>query len=113
VASTTPPDLVALMREELRNMRHLPDEGLRAKRARLEVARKRVGVRFQWGELTEDEYRDELGRLTAELTELPLAADSNLVALTGRSSRSCPSGRSCGTPRPSTKRRLWLISSRR
>lgn len=77
---STPPAIVDVMRDELRTMRHVPDEGLRAQRQRITTAIKRVGERYQWQEIEEAEYRDERRRLEARLAELPLAADSNVLA---------------------------------
>lgn len=79
-AHSTPPVVVDAMRDELRVMRHVPDEGLRAQRQRVETAIKRVGERYQWQEIEEPEYRAERRKLEARLAELPLAADSNVLA---------------------------------
>ena len=45
------PELVALAREELRKMRHVPNEALSNQRQRLETAIKRLGDRYQWQEI--------------------------------------------------------------
>jgi hypothetical protein len=59
----TPAAVVALMRDELRALRHVPDEGLRAQRQRLEVAMKRLCDRYTWQELDQAEYRSERRKL--------------------------------------------------
>ena len=74
------PELVALAREELRRMRHFPNEALSNQRQRLETAIKRLGDRYQWQEIEEREYREERAKLQAQLAELPPPADSNVVA---------------------------------
>jgi hypothetical protein len=76
----TPPEVVDLMRDELLKMRHVPDEGLRAQRRRIEVAMQRLGDRYTWQEIEEAEYRQERRKLEARLAELPLPADSNIIA---------------------------------
>ena len=75
-----PPEFVALEREELRRMRHLPAEGLTGQRARLEAAMKRTGERYTWGDLEESEYRAEMTALKVQLAELPSPVDSNVIA---------------------------------
>jgi predicted alpha/beta-hydrolase family hydrolase len=59
----TPAAVVARMRDELRALRHVPDEGLRAQRQRLEVAMKRLGDRYTWQELDQAEHRSERRKL--------------------------------------------------
>ena len=76
----TPPGLVALMREELARMRHLPAEGLSAERTRIEAAMKRLGDRYVWGELEEADYRAQRRVLDARRAELPAPVDSNVIA---------------------------------
>lgn len=75
-----PPEAVAAMREALRLMRHVPDEGLRAQRQRIETATTRLGDRDVWQEIGEAEYGAQRRRLKAQLAELPLPSDSNLLA---------------------------------
>ncbi len=79
-SQATPPAIVEAMRDELRLMRHVPDEGLRAQRQRIETAMKRLGDRYQWQDIDEPEYRAERRKLEALLAELPLAVDSNVLA---------------------------------
>ena len=64
-AARTPPELIDLMREELRTLRHVPDEGLRVQRQRIETAIKRLGDRYIWQEIDEAEYRAERRQLEA------------------------------------------------
>ena len=86
----TPPKVVNLMRDELRRMRHLPDEGLRAQRRRIEVAMQRLGNRYTRQEIEEPEYRVERQELEARLAELPLPADSNIIAFDRAASTMLP-----------------------
>ncbi len=79
-AHATPPELLAAMRDELRTLRHVPDEGLRTQRQRLQTAIKRLGERYQWQEIEEAEYHVERRKLQARLAELPLPVDSNVLA---------------------------------
>ena len=79
-AHRTPPEELPYLREELSRLTHLPDDGLRAQRKRIETAMKRLGDRYTWQEIGEAEYRAERRRLEAMLVELPLPAESNLVA---------------------------------
>jgi site-specific DNA recombinase len=74
------PELVVLAREELRKMRHVPNEALSLQRQRLETAIKRLGDRYQWQEIDEPEYRTERAKLQAQLAELPPPMDSNVLA---------------------------------
>jgi hypothetical protein len=74
------PELVTLAREELRKMRHVPNEALSLQRHRFETAIKRLGDCYQWREIEEDDYRSERAKLQARLAELPPPADSNIVA---------------------------------
>ena len=74
------PELVALAREELRRMRHIPDEALSLMRQRLETAIKRLGDRYMWQEIDEAQYHTERRRLEAQVGELPPPADSNVIA---------------------------------
>jgi hypothetical protein len=76
----TPPEELPYLREELARLTHLPDDGLRGRRARIETAMKRLGDRYTWQEIGEAEYRAERKKLEAMLVELPLPAESNLVA---------------------------------
>jgi DNA invertase Pin-like site-specific DNA recombinase len=76
----TPSGLVDLMRAELGRLRHLPGEELSGRRARVELAMKRLGDRYVWGELDEAEYRPQRRLLEVQLTELPAPADSNVMA---------------------------------
>jgi len=68
-SQATPTEVVDLIREELRTMRHVPDEGLRAQRQRIETAMKRLGDRYTWQEIEEAEYREERRKLEARLRE--------------------------------------------
>jgi hypothetical protein len=79
-AQRTPPGVVAMMREELTRLRHLPTAGLSAERNRIEVAMKRLGDRYVWGELDEGEYRAQRRALEAKRAELPAPVDSNVIA---------------------------------
>jgi hypothetical protein len=78
-AHRTPPEELPLLREELARFTHLPDDGLRAQRARIETAIKRLGDRYTWQEIGEAEYRAERQKLEAMLIDLPLPAESKLV----------------------------------
>ena len=80
-AIATPDGVVDRMRDELRTMRHVPDEGLRAQRQRIETAMKRLGDRYTWQEIDETEYRAERRALEERLAELPLPADSNVACV--------------------------------
>ena len=77
---STPPEAIAVMREALRCMCRVPDEGLRARRQRIETAMARLGDRYVWQEIDEADYRTQRRRLESQLAELPLPADSNLLA---------------------------------
>jgi hypothetical protein len=79
-AHAAPPDFVALERDELRRMRHLPAEGLTGQRARIEAAMKRTGERYTWGDIEEGAYRGEMATLKAQLADLPTPVDSNVIA---------------------------------
>lgn len=79
-AHRTPDELVAEMREQLRTMRHVPSEDLAAERARLDVALRRLGERYQWQELAEVDYHRERLQLRRRLAELPPALEENLIA---------------------------------
>ena len=76
----TPPELVALARDELSRMRHVPDGALSLRRERLETAVKRLKDMYLWQEMDEREYRAERGKLEEQLAELPPPADSNVIA---------------------------------
>jgi DNA invertase Pin-like site-specific DNA recombinase len=76
----TPAGVVGAMRDELSLMRHVPDEGLRAQRQRIETAIRRLGDRYQWQEIEEPEYHAQRRKLEAVLAELPLAVDANVLA---------------------------------
>jgi hypothetical protein len=76
----TPPELLDAMRVELRRLGHVPDAGLRTRRAGLEAAAKRVRDAFVWGHLGEVEYRSQRREIDRQLAELPAPADSNVLA---------------------------------
>jgi len=62
------------MRAELHAFRHLPTEGLRAERDRLETALRRLGERYQWQELEEADYHRERLQLRPRSTSEPSCA---------------------------------------
>jgi hypothetical protein len=76
----TPPDVLDQMRDELRRMRHVPDEGLRAKRQRLDTALKRLGDRYTWQEIDETEYKAQRREVEQQIASLPLPVESNVIA---------------------------------
>lgn len=80
VSHATPERIVAEMRDQLREARHVPSAGLAAERARLEVALRRLGERYQWQELAEVDYHRERLQLRRRLAELPPALEENLIA---------------------------------
>jgi hypothetical protein len=66
--------------DELHTFRHLPTEGLRAERTRLETALRRLGERYQWQEIDEAAYHRDRLQLRARLAELPAPVDENVIA---------------------------------
>jgi hypothetical protein len=81
------------MRIELGRLRHLPGEELSGQRVRVELAMKRLGDRYVWGELDEAEYRPQRQFLEAQLAELPAPADSNVLAFDRASTTLLPMAR--------------------
>jgi DNA invertase Pin-like site-specific DNA recombinase len=79
-AHATPRGLVDAMRDELRVLRHVPDAGIRNRRAGLEAAAKRLRDAFVWGHVPEAEYHAERRKIETQLAELPLPTDSNVIA---------------------------------
>jgi hypothetical protein len=71
-------------------MRHVPNEALSLKRQRLETAIKRLGDRYMWQEIDEDEYRIERAKLNVQIVELPPPADSNVLAFDQTGERLLP-----------------------
>ena len=61
-------------------MRHLPDEGLRGQRQRLQTTVKRLGDRYMWQEIEETGIPRAAAELDARIAERPAPADSNLLA---------------------------------
>ncbi len=87
---TSPPELIALARAELRKMRHLPDEGLTVQRERLQAALRRVNEMYMWQTIEEPEYRAKRAELEGKLSELPPPSDSNIVAFDRAASELVP-----------------------
>jgi site-specific DNA recombinase len=88
----TPDELVVAMRQELRTLRHLPTEGLRGERTRLETGLKRLGERYQWQEIEEVDYHRERIQLRKRLAELPAPVDENVIAFDRAASLLRPMG---------------------
>lgn len=69
-----------MMRDELRKMGHIPNDGLQAQRKRLNTALERLGHRYTWQELDEAEYKSQRRDIERQLSTLPLAPESNVAA---------------------------------
>jgi hypothetical protein len=94
-----PPEFVAMEREQLRQLRHLPEEGLSGQRARLEAAVKRLGERYTWADIEVDEYRPAMDALKAQLAALPSPSMPTSSPSIAQRRRSCHSPR-CSGKRP-------------
>ncbi len=86
----TPPALLAAMRDELTRLRHIPDSGLRAQRARREQALARLRDAFVWGHIQEAEYHAQRRPIEVELANLPRPEDANVIAFDRTAGRLLP-----------------------
>jgi hypothetical protein len=78
------------MREELKRMHHVPEEGLRSQRQRLDTALMRRGDRYTWQEIDEAEYRSLPHEVEGRIASLPLPVESNVIAFDRASTQFLP-----------------------
>ena len=90
---TAPPELVTLTREQLRQLRHIPDQAASVQRGRLEAAVRRLNEMYMWQTVsTCGEYQHQRAELTTKLAEMPPPVESNLLAFDSAASRLLPMG---------------------
>ena len=90
---TAPPELVTLTREQLRQLRHIPDQAASLQRGRLEAALRRLNEMYMWQTIGADEYQCQRAELATKLAEMPPPVESNLIAFDRAASTLLPMGK--------------------
>ena len=85
--------MVTLTREQLRQLRHIPDQAASLQPGRLEAALRRLNEMYMWQTIDVDEYQHQRAELTTKLAEMPPPVESNLIAFDRAASRLLPMGK--------------------